>query len=282
MTLLSTKVSLRDFRKSMVGILNDIFMKRTSVTLTKNEEERAVIIPPQMKLIIDTLAQHIDMKSLMDNATTGAAVWQPFKQYFMESLLSEEAPNNSPEWIALSHYFMDHILLERNPPQYSKDLASARVLWSIGSNLRRLIPGHISDLRKVLERGGEVNAIFVDPKAPDAIKYVTIQENGYHRLELMASLQVDLINNNCIRLIELANTVKLGKLSCFKIDYPPACGIDFIFSHNEMDDLIYVRNYPLNDDDKPILRLTRHNQTWFDFYSFQLNRYKQAARPMES
>jgi hypothetical protein len=248
------RISMRDFRRDISKELSEIFQKHTRLIITRNNEDRACVIPMQLMTAIEEIVGNIDIDRLM--AGTSQYGW------------SDD----------LRNHLVDQILLETYPSeQYPKDLASATELWMSGTNLRRAIPYRFKEFKQVLERGGTIHAIFANPGSGEMMRYAAMQEQGNVGGEEVKNSQQELINQNMKQLFNLSKEVSRGNILIYKTDYPMGYGLDLI-DRNSEEGIIYVRYYPFADDGRPVLRLTRKNDRWYRFYLFQLERLRTATK----
>jgi hypothetical protein len=248
------RISMREFRRDISKELSEIFQKHTRLIITRNNEDRACVIPMQLMAAIQEIVGSIDMNQLMAGTS----------QYG----LSDE----------LRNHFVDQILMETYPSeQHPRDLASATELWMSGTNLRRAIPHRFKELKQVLERGGAINAIFANPGSAEMMRYAAMQEQGNVKGEEVRNTQIELIKQNMEHLLDLSKEVSRGKVSMYKTDYPMGFGLDVINPNSE-EGIIYVRYFPFADDGRPVLRLTRKNDRWYRFYFYQFQRLKTAIK----
>jgi hypothetical protein len=248
------RISMRDFRRDISKELSDIFQKHTRLIITRNNEDRACVIPMQLMSAIQEIVGDIDIEQLM--AGTSRYGWlDDVRGHFLDQILSETYPTE----------------------QYPRDLASGTELWMSGTNLRRAIPYRSRELKKVLERGGTIHAIFADPDSGEMMRYAAMQEQGNVQGEEVKNTQRELIDQNMKHLLDLSKEVSRGNVLIYKTEYPIGYGLDVI-DRNSEEGIIYVRYYPFADDGRPVLRLTRKNDRWYRFYLYQLDRLKTAIK----
>jgi prevent-host-death family protein len=270
------RVPLRAFRQHISEKLDSVISGHARLVITKNNDDCAGVIPIEMMRAIDQIAEEIDLNRVMKRARDRENILNLFFDYFVRAVKGEGAELSNGQWSELKDYYLDRILLEKYPPEYQRDLASAKHLWVIGTNLRRIVPVRFKELRQVLEGGGTVRAMFVDPTKDDAIRYSAMQEHGNFSGDEMRAYQRKLINGGRNELMKLAKETKSGDITIYKIDYPLSFGLDVIDGNTDKG-IIYVRYYPFGDDGQPILRLTRENEMWYEYYLFQLERLNTTA-----
>jgi antitoxin (DNA-binding transcriptional repressor) of toxin-antitoxin stability system len=252
------RVALRSFRANISKELESVRASHDRLVISKNNIDIAGLVPMSIMSLIDKISRKVDLDELLHKVS------DPEKA--LDTLVA-----------ALSTETIDSILLRDYPPEYFSELSSARELWITGSNNRRIFPHHLGILRKILEKGGTVAVLFVDPTS-DAIRYSAMQEMGFFDGELPKSSQRKTIEDAKQSLLELADDVKKGSIEIYKMDYPPTFGMDIVDKDGE-NTIAYIRYYPFADFGQPIIKLTRSNNAWLNFYIHQLERFKTAAQP---
>ena len=169
---------------------------------------------------------------------------------------------------------MESLLRKDYPEHYERILTGADILWMVGTNLRRIIPDHLDRLRSILDRGGIVNAIFVKPGS-EAAKYSIKQEYGIDLTVSFIEKHVKYIEDNIGYLTDVRTSYK-DRVNIYTIDFPLTYGMDVINNANRMQH-IYLRLYPFDEQDKPIIYLTTGHPYWFDFYGKQLTKLIKAS-----
>jgi hypothetical protein len=167
------------------------------------------------------------------------------------------------------------------PPSYATDFARAKDIWMTGLNLRRTIPSRIGDIKRVLESGGTVRVLLLDPDH-DGCRDAAFQEWG-HSDRWATELYREMIRDVYRALAELRNRSNQQQIKIRKIGYTFGFGVDAMRFANSRDGALYVRFYPISgiEDDRPILPLTPRNGYWYDFYRSQLQIQWERAVPWQ-
>src|SRR6185437_6877484 len=211
-----------------------------SLIVSRNDEDVACIVPTAVARFVDKIFSVLEVSpSSLGSELTDAALEKMFYSCMVKIIKKEHKGIDTEIWDDLGNYFLDHALLKRYPDEYSTNLAAATVLWTIGSNLRRIIPTYFDELREIFKRGGTINAIFVDPYQ-DAIKFSAQQEHGSYHGDSMRDMQRDLIVENRTLLRNLRAQVGRGHVKIWRINHPLSYGIDVI-DGNTHNGVIYVR-----------------------------------------
>jgi hypothetical protein len=281
------RIGLRNFKRSIIKELTNIRANSESLVISDKDDDIACISPPSFLTLFTHMVRSlgIDPDELVAT-NTEEEVRHLLYGSIVRVVTNDMSTFGQDNWMAIRDYFLDCILEEHYPPEYSSDLARARNIWAVGSNLRRVIPTYFKEYRQVLNRNGHIHAVFVDPLAdefddkgiPPAIIFSIMQEHGYHYNQEIRDFQKLMILKNRDSLLNLQQSCTAGELSIYKVNYPISFGIDVINGQDE-DGVIYVRYFPFADNGQPIVRLTRNNTHWYDFYLYQLERLKQISRP---
>ncbi len=167
------------------------------------------------------------------------------------------------------------------PPSYAADFARAKDLWMSGLNLRRIIPNRIGDIKRVLEGGGTVRVLLLDPDY-DGCRDAAIQEWGRSDRSAIERYQ-NMIRNVHSSFCELRNRNTRKQIKIRKIGYSLGFGADAINLADRKDGVLYVRFYPISGptDDRPILPLTWRDGYWYKFYQEQIEYQWACAIPWE-
>jgi hypothetical protein len=292
------RIGLRNFRRSIAKELDNVRSTGRSLVVSDKDDDIACVLPP----LFLTLFTHITRSLGIDpDELTALRTEDEVRKFLYKRIVSVVTLDmntfGSDNWNAIRDYFVDCVLEEHYPPQYASDLSQAQNIWAIGSNLRRVIPTYFKEFRQVLNRGGELHAVFTDPldqagssiggpdplggsvkSVPQAFAFSIMQEHGYYYNDEVKEFQKNLILKNRDSLLNLKQSSNTEKLYIYKMNYPLSFGIDVIDGLHD-NGIIYVRYFPFADNGQPIVRLTRRNTHWYDFYLYQLERYKQISQP---
>jgi hypothetical protein len=168
---------------------------------------------------------------------------------------------------------INSVLLTKYPASYETDFSRARQLSIMGLNLRRIIHAHVKDISLVLDRGGNVDIILLNPNC-QACKYAAIQEFGRSDSKSVLALK-NSIQQAYISFCELKRERERGaNLTVKIIDYVPPFGLDAMEFDDANECVIYVRYYPIKTevDDRPILALRADDGYWYQFFKEQFVR----------
>jgi hypothetical protein len=168
------------------------------------------------------------------------------------------------------------------PPSYAADFARAKDLWMSGLNLRRIIPSRLGDIRRVLEGGGTVRVLLLDPDY-DGCRDAAIQEWGRSDRSAIERYR-KMIRNVHSSFSELRNRNTRKQIKIRKIGYSLGFGVDAIDLADRNAGVLYVRFYPISGpvmDDRPILPLKSRDGYWYKFYQEQLEYQWACATPWE-
>jgi hypothetical protein len=166
------------------------------------------------------------------------------------------------------------------PAQYDTDFMSARELWMTGTNMRRIVTGHGSTryldcIKTVLAKNGIVKVLMNHPD-DDVCRYAMMQDGPNTDLQGYRQVVGENLNTFC----KIRDTVRNGKtnMSIRTINYMLTFGLDVMNGKDDTRGVAYVRFYPLpkkheNLDDRPIVRLSPHDATWYNFFIGQFERH---------
>jgi Swt1-like HEPN len=164
--------------------------------------------------------------------------------------------------------------------EYDRDFKNARELWITGTNLRRIVTGQGSSryldlIKSVLSKNGTVKILMNHPDS-EACQYAMMQDGPHNNLLDYRQGVGDNLNTFCT----MRDTVPRGKTNMLirTIDYMLTFGLDIMNGQDETRGVTYVRFYPLPKklemiDDRPLVRLSCHDATWYKFFVGQFERH---------
>jgi hypothetical protein len=157
--------------------------------------------------------------------------------------------------------------------RYFADFAQAQRLYITGLNLRRIVHSRLNDLDSVLNRGGSIQAILLDP-ASHACTYATIQDWGRDDDKSVRSYinSIEMAYETLCQ-VKADNKQNGERFEIAMIDYMLPFGIDAMEFDDPKDGALYVRLYPLKTkvDDRPILALRANDGEWYSFFRKQFD-----------
>jgi hypothetical protein len=165
----------------------------------------------------------------------------------------------------------DGILLTNYPAGYRERMHSAKTIWIMGSNLRRIFPDCAVNIHNILRNGGTVYALLLKPGS-EASRYAAKQD--FHPLS--ANQYIDIIKMSLTRLADLQKLYP-NNVIIKVIDQPLAFGIDAIDKDTSRG-VLYVRHFPFRSPrgDQPIMEITP-DCPWYEFYVQQLESHWNVA-----
>jgi transcriptional regulator with XRE-family HTH domain len=241
---------------------------------------RKYLVKPYIEALIKKLSPSTELAERLRKGAEAFATIAKAAQTNAASAMTSSANNDTTtdarQPVENNERPIGRVLLPTYPRSYPDELSSAKELWVSGLNLRRLIPDHEETLAKVLNAGGKIRALLVNPGAKcHANKYAAAQDKGPNsNVRIFRGTIIDALDALC----QLRKMTACGKrLEIKTIDYPLPFGLDI--KDPKENGIVYVRLYPLNrkgrkdsvTQDRPIMEIKKADGYWYDFYVEQFN-----------